>query len=155
MGKTANILSLLLFSHPGPCYFSCAALKWWHIYLEPAMEISLRQRWFHPFLYSGSFSLSLSCFLGPYSWHMKVPRLGVEFELQLPAQATVTATQDLSHNCGLHHSSRRGQGSNSVLVDNSRLHFCCATTGTPLHPESLCCEANVERSLRGEQSLLL
>ena len=25
------------------------------------------------------------CFLGPYLWHMKVPRLGVKLELQLPA----------------------------------------------------------------------
>ena len=27
-------------------------------------------------------------FLGPLSWHMEVPRLGVESELQLPAYAT-------------------------------------------------------------------
>ena len=30
------------------------------------------------------------CFLGPHLWHMKVPRLGVESELQLPAYATAT-----------------------------------------------------------------
>ena len=29
-------------------------------------------------------------------WHMKVPRLGVESKLQLPAYVTATATQDLS-----------------------------------------------------------
>ena len=45
------------------------------------------------------------CFLGPHLWHMKVPRPGVESELQLPAYTTVTATQDLSCICDLHHSS--------------------------------------------------
>ena len=40
-----------------------------------------------------------SIFLGPYPWHMEVPRLGVELELQLPAYTTATATPDLSHVC--------------------------------------------------------
>ena len=31
------------------------------------------------------------CFLGPHLWHMEVPRLGVELELQLPVKATATA----------------------------------------------------------------
>ena len=35
--------------------------------------------------------------LGPYLWHMGVPRLGVESELQLPAYATATTMRDLSH----------------------------------------------------------
>ena len=34
-------------------------------------------------------------FLGPHLWHMEVPRLGVELELQLPAYTTATATPDL------------------------------------------------------------
>ena len=34
------------------------------------------------------------CLLEPYSWHVEVPRLGVESELQL--LVTATATQDLS-----------------------------------------------------------
>ena len=36
---------------------------------------------------------------------MKVPRLGVQSELQLPAYATATAMWDLSHVFDLHHSS--------------------------------------------------
>ena len=40
-------------------------------------------------------------FLGPYPWHMDIPRLGVKLELQLLA----TAMQDLSCVCDLHHSS--------------------------------------------------
>ena len=50
-------------------------------------------------------SVFLFCFLGPHPWHVEVPRLGVESELQLPAYTTATATWDLSHNWNLHHSS--------------------------------------------------
>ena len=45
------------------------------------------------------------CFLGPHLWHMEVPRLGVESELQLLAYATAIAMPDLSRICDLHHSS--------------------------------------------------
>ena len=48
-------------------------------------------------------------FLGPHPWHIEVPRLGIESELQLPAYATTTATWDLSHVCNLHHSSEQCQ----------------------------------------------
>ena len=34
--------------------------------------------------------------LGPHPQHMKVPRLGVESELQMPANTTATATWGLS-----------------------------------------------------------
>ena len=34
-------------------------------------------------------------FLGPHLWHMEVPRLGVELELQLLAYTTATAMPDL------------------------------------------------------------
>ena len=43
--------------------------------------------------------------LGLNVQHMLVPGLGVESELWLLAYATVTAKQDLSHVCDLHHSS--------------------------------------------------
>ena len=39
--------------------------------------------------------------------HMEVPRLDVEYELQLPAYTTGIAMQDLSRICNLHHSSRQ------------------------------------------------
>ena len=38
---------------------------------------------------------------------MKVPRLGVQLELQLLAYTMATAMQDPSHICDLHHSSRQ------------------------------------------------
>ena len=37
----------------------------------------------------------MASFLGPYLQQMKVPRLGVESDLQLPASTTATATQVL------------------------------------------------------------
>ena len=61
------------------------------------------------------FSISISVsmfyylytFLGLDSWHMEVPRLGVELELQLPASTTATAMLYLSCVFDLHHSSRQ------------------------------------------------
>ena len=41
------------------------------------------------------------CFLGLHPWHMEVPMLGVQLELQLLAYTTATATQDPSHVCDL------------------------------------------------------
>ena len=38
-------------------------------------------------------------FLGLHSWHMEIPKLGVELELQLLTYTTATATPDLSHVC--------------------------------------------------------
>ena len=49
--------------------------------------------------------LNFFCFLWSYLWHMEVPGLGVQSELQLPAYATATAISDLSCICDLHHSS--------------------------------------------------
>ena len=56
-----------------------------------------------------SSSFFFSCFLGPHLRHMEVPRLGVEWELQLPAYATATATWDVSHVCNLYHISHQHQ----------------------------------------------
>ena len=47
--------------------------------------------------------------LGPHPWHMEVPKLGVESELQLPAYATATAMQDPSPIYNLHHSLQQCQ----------------------------------------------
>ena len=59
---------------------------------------------------------------------MKVPRLEVELELQLPAYTTATAMGNLSYICDLHHSSWQHQiiypqsearDQTHVLVDTS------------------------------------
>ena len=70
-------------------------------------------------------------FLGWHPWHMEVPRLGVESELQLLAYITVTATRDPGHVCDLHQSSRqcwilnplsRTRDWNHILMDTSQVH---------------------------------
>ena len=58
----------------------------------------------------------LFCFLGLHSWHMEVPRLGVESVLQLLACATATAMQDQSLICDLCHSSRQHQIPNPLGI---------------------------------------
>ena len=64
---------------------------------------------------------------------MEALRLGVESELQLPTYTTATATQDLSHICDLHHSTRQCQIFNPlseardrtcVLMDTSWSRYC-------------------------------
>jgi len=75
------------------------------------------------------------CFVGPYSWHVEVPRIGVQLELQLPAYITATATQDPSHICDLHHSSWPCWILNPLSEARDRtswIRFHCATMGTPL-----------------------
>ena len=46
-------------------------------------------------------------FLGPHLWHMEVPGLGVESELQLLGYGTATAKPDPNSNCDLHQSSQQ------------------------------------------------
>ena len=63
---------------------------------------------------------------------MKVPRLGVKSELQLPAYTTDTAMQDLSHLCNLHHSSwhrripnplSKARDRTRILLDSSQIQI--------------------------------
>ena len=55
-------------------------------------------------------------FLGPHPWHMEVPRLGIQMELQLLVYTTATATRDLSRVCDLHYSSWQHQILNPLLL---------------------------------------
>ena len=61
---------------------------------------------FLPFIYIYKYILPF-VFLGPHPWHMEVPRLGVESEVQLPASTTPqqyqilnprSAARDRTHN---------------------------------------------------------
>ena len=63
---------------------------------------------------------------------MEVPRLGVESELQLPAYATATTTQDTSYICDLHHSSQqhwilhqlnKARDRTRIFMDTSWIHY--------------------------------
>ena len=53
-------------------------------------------------------------------WHMEVPRLAVESELQLPAYSTAIATPDLSQVCNLLSEARN---CTHILMDTSWARF--------------------------------
>ena len=72
-------------------------------------------------------------FLGPHLWHMEVPGLGVELELQLPAYTTARATQDLSRICDLHHSSQQRQLLNPLSKARDRTPILRATSWGHYH----------------------
>ena len=63
------------------------------------------------------------CVLGPHLWHMEVPRLGIESELQLLASTPATATPDLSLICDLHHRSQQHQILNPLSEARDRTSF--------------------------------
>ena len=72
-------------------------------------------------------------FLGPYLWHMEVPRLGIKSKLQLPDYTTATATRDPNRICDLYHSSRQcwipdllsgARDRTRVLMNTSRVCYC-------------------------------
>ena len=80
------------------------------------------------------------CVLGLHLRHTKILRIGVELELQLPANTTATAMQDLSCICNPHHSSEQcrilnplseARDQTSNLMVTSQVCFCCATMGNP------------------------
>ena len=74
-------------------------------------------------------SIFLNIFLGLHPWQMEI-WIGVESELQLLAFGTATATQELSHFCELHHSSKQhrilnplseARGLTCILMDTSQI----------------------------------
>ena len=80
--------------------------------------------------------------LGPCLQHMEVPRLGVKSELQLPAYTTATASQDPSHVCDIHHSSRQpwilnplreARDWTHLLLDAGRVSYLWAMTGAHIY----------------------
>ena len=90
------------------------------------------------FFFFFSFLLFFFCFLGPHLCHMKIPRQGVESELQLPAYITDTALPDLSCDCNLHYSSWHHQILNPlseardktcILVHTSWAHLLLSHEG--------------------------
>ena len=85
-----------------------------------------------------SFLFFFFVFLGLHPWHMKLPRLGVESELQLPA--TATETPDPSPICNIHHSPWQHQilyplsearDGTCILMDPRQIHFHWARPATP------------------------
>ena len=84
----------------------------------------------------------LFVFLGLHSWHMEVPRLGVESELQLPAYTTAIATQDPSCIWDLYHSSQqhwilnplsRARDQTYIIMDTSQICSSVSQQELPAH----------------------
>ena len=65
--------------------------------------------------------------------HREVPRIGVKLELQLPAYTTVTAMQDLSCVCDLHHSSQQCGIPNPLSKARDRTPILMATSWDHYH----------------------
>ena len=74
-------------------------------------------------------------FLRQPLWHVEVPRLGVEMELQLPAYTTATAMPDLSHVCSWQHqilnSLSKARNCTRILMVASWVYYQWAMMGTP------------------------
>ena len=72
-------------------------------------------------------------FLGPHLWHMEVPRLGVESELQLPAYTIVTATPDPIRVCYLDHSFWQHRILNPLSGTRDQTHILMDTSWVHYH----------------------
>ena len=73
-------------------------------------------------------NLLIDCFLGLHLWHMEVPSLGVESELQLWAYATATAMPDMSCVCDLYHISWQRWILNPLSKARDRTHILMDTS---------------------------
>ena len=71
--------------------------------------------------------------LRPHLGHREVPRLWVQWELELLAYTKATSKSDASHVCELHHNSwqhwilnplKEGRNWTCILMDASQTHFC-------------------------------
>ena len=95
----------------------------------------------------GKILFFIICFLWSHLWHIEVPRLGVESELQLPAYTTATAMPDPSLDCDLPCSSQQHQipdllskarDQTHILTDTSRIGFYWATRIPPALHSYMC-----------------
>ena len=79
------------------------------------------------------FCFAFSLFSGSHQQHMEVPTLGVKLELQLQTHTTATATQDPSHICNLHHSSRQRQILNPLCEAREGTRILMVTSWVHYH----------------------
>ena len=75
----------------------------------------------------GGFFFFSFWFLGPYPWHLEVPRLGVESELQ-------PMPQPQQH--GILNPLSKAMDQTHILMGTSQVHYHWATTGTPVVDDS-------------------
>ena len=89
-----------------------------------AMDASRKKKFWFFFCFLGIFF----AFLGLHPWHVEVPRLGVELELQPPAYATATAMRDPSLVCNLHRSAEQRQILNPLSEARDAAHILMDTS---------------------------
>ena len=101
-------------------------------------------------------------FLGLHPWHMEVPRLRVQLELQLPAYTTATAMPDLSLVCDLHHSSGQHRSLTHWVRPGIKaatswflVRFISAAPRRELHWVCILDDNSVQASISSPNSLLL
>ena len=105
---------------------------------EPVGQCRLRQNCFSVLFFgfcfcSLFFVFVFFVFLGPHAWHMDVPRLGVQSELQLLDYTTATATRDLSRVCNSHHSSEQCQIFNTLREARDQTYVLMGTSQIRFH----------------------
>ena len=112
--------------------FTICASSWWTVQIFAHFKLGCFLT--SEFCFFSSFHFS---FLGLHLWHIEVPRLGVESELQLLAYTAATASWDPSHICDLQNSSQQQRILNPLSKARDQTHIlvrfinCWATQGTP------------------------
>ena len=92
-----------------------------------------------------AYSLQTFFFLQLHLQHMKIPRLGVESELQLPAYAPATAMLDPNHICNLLHSWQhqilnplgKARDGTHILMDTSQVLNSLSHSGNSQPADSI------------------
>ena len=107
--------------HP---YFDMQTYRMWSQFSSKTFNIAknkMQQNFNFFFFFFWSF-----CLLRPHLWHMEVPGVGVQLELQPLAYTRAIATRDPSRVCDLHHSSRQHRILNplSEARDGTPVHGC-------------------------------
>ena len=99
-----------MISHCGFDWHFPGDLWYWASFLVSVdhLNVFFGKVYIHGYSVPLSFSLFyfiFFCFSGPHLWHMEVPRISLDLEVQLLAYTRATATPDLSHICDPRHSS--------------------------------------------------
>ena len=102
------------------CVNFCCSAKWFSYTHTNTHTHTHTHILLHILFHYGFFVCFLLWFLGMHYWHVEVPRLGFQLELQLPSYTTATAMPDLSHVCD-HHSSQ--QHLNLLSRTRDRIHI--------------------------------
>ena len=119
-----NNISLISNTFITQSIFKYLQLLFFFFFTSDLFKLKVTPGWsdFEPFF------LSFLVFLGPYPWHMEIPRLGVKSELQPLAHTSATAMPDLSQVHDPHHNSRQLWILNPLNEARDRTHSLMDTS---------------------------